>query len=295
MTVCNTAALRGLSNAFRKESTHALKRIWSDPMQLATDKMIARVDGHIGWMIFNNPTRRNAVSLAMREAMAQIFDTWAVDDDVRVLVMCGAGDKAFVSGADISEFKERRDNAAAAAEYAAASARASDAMERFEKPIIAMIRGYCIGGGLATALAADIRIAADDAQFGIPAARLGLGYQMAGLRKLTDVVGPAIASEIMFSARRFDAARALAVGLVNEVVPVAELEASTRQLAGEIVANAPLTIRASKAAIKAIHGNPQEADLEHVDQLIKDCFDSEDYREGREAFAAKRAPVFKGR
>ena len=138
-------------------------------------------------MIFNNPARRNAVSLAMRQAMKEIFEAYQQDDEVRVLVMMGAGDKAFVSGADISEFKEKRDNAEAQAEYAQASAKATDAMEAFDKPIIAMIRGFCIGGGLATALGADIRIASSDSQFAIPAAKLGLGYAFEQLRKLYDL------------------------------------------------------------------------------------------------------------
>jgi len=264
-------------------------------MKLATDKMIARKDGHIGWMIFNNPERRNAVSLAMREAMAQIFETWQEDAEVRVLIMRGAGDKAFVSGADISEFKEKRNDAEAAAAYGEASARATQAMERFEKPIIAMIRGYCIGGGLATALGADLRVASQDSQFGIPAARLGLGYNFPGLRRLCDVVGPTVAAEILFTARRLPAARALDVGLVNEVVAAEELESTVRGYAEEIAANAPLTIRASKATIKEIYKDARERDLERIETLIKECFDSEDYREGREAFAAKRVPQFKGR
>lgn len=263
-------------------------------MQLNTDRMIARKEDGIGWMIFNNPARRNAVSLAMREAMVQIFEAYRHDDEVRVLIMTGAGDKAFVSGADISEFKEKRDNAQMQAEYAKISHRASEAMRAFDKPIIAMIRGFCIGGGLATALGADFRIASDDSQFGIPAARLGLGYSMPQLKLLTDVVGPAHASEILFTGRRYSAAKALQIGLVNEVTSVAALESTVREYAAEIARNAPLTIRAAKATIRELYktGEPDEA---RIDELIKACFDSEDYREGRDAFAEKRSPVFKGR
>ena len=264
-------------------------------MKLATDKIIARREGGIGWLIFNNPERRNAVNLAMREAMAQVFESWRANDEVRVLIMRGAGDKAFVSGADISEFKDKRNNADAAAEYARASARASEAMARFDKPIVAMIRGYCIGGGLNTALAADLRIASDDSQFGIPAARLGLGYNFPGLRRLCDVVGPAVASELLFTARRLPAARALAVGLVNEVVPAPALEECVRGYAQDIADNAPLTIKASKATIGEIYKDARDRDLARIDALIKACFDSDDYKEGREAFAGKRAPEFRGR
>jgi enoyl-CoA hydratase len=263
-------------------------------MQLATDKMIARKENGIGWMIFNNPARRNAVSLAMRQAMVEIFESYQADPDVRVLIMCGAGDKAFVSGADISEFKEKRDNAEAAAEYAAVSARSTSAMEAFDKPIIAMIRGFCIGGGLATALGADIRIASDDSQFGIPAAKLGLGYNFDYLRKLTDVVGPAFASEILFAGRRMDAQRALAMGLINNVVSVADLESTVLSLASEIANNAPLTVKASKETIKQIRKDEKTRDLALVEQLIKNCFDSADYKEGRAAFGEKRTPVFRG-
>ncbi|MCP5155305.1 MAG: enoyl-CoA hydratase/isomerase family protein [Ectothiorhodospiraceae bacterium] len=264
-------------------------------MQLATDKMIARKADGIGWMIFNNPERRNAVSLAMREAMAQIFDAFRKDDEVRVLVMRGAGEKAFVSGADISEFEDKRNNADAAAVYAEASARATDAMQRFDKPLIAMIHGYCIGGGLGTALGADMRIASEDAQFAIPAAKLGLGYGFSALRQLTDVVGPAIASEILFTGRRMPASRALAVGLVNLVVPADQLEATVVEYASEIAANAPLTVKASKATIGQIRKDPSDRDVDRVETLIKACFDSEDYQEGRRAFMEKRKPQFRGR
>lgn len=264
-------------------------------MELATDKMIARKADGIGWMTFNNPARRNAVSLAMREAMTQVFTEWREDPEVRVMVMLGAGDKAFVSGADISEFKEKRDNAEAAAEYAAASARSTRAMADFDKPLIAMIRGFCIGGGLATALGADIRIASDDAQFAIPAARLGLGYTFEYLRQLVDVVGPANASEILFAGRRMNAERALGMGLVNQVVPVAELEATVTSMAHEIANNAPLTIKASKDTIRQILKDAGDRDMARIQSLLSACFDSEDYKEGRAAFAEKRPPVFKGR
>lgn len=264
-------------------------------MQLKTDKMIAEKDGAIGWMVFNNPERRNAVSLAMREAMVEIFEEYGRDDDVRVLVLRGAGDRAFVSGADISEFKDRRGDADAEAIYAETSTRANQAMAAFEKPIIAMIRGFCVGGGLATALGCDLRIAADDAQFGIPAARLGLGYGYASLKQLADVVGPAYAKQILFTGRRMDARKALEIGLVNEVVPADELEATVRDWAEQIASNAPLTVKTAKATVGEIYRDAAERDLVRIERMVKACFDSRDYREGREAFMEKRQPVFEGR
>ena len=264
-------------------------------MKLNTDKMIVEKDGSIGWMIFNNPERRNAVSLAMREAMVTIFEAFARDDEVRVLVLRGAGDKAFVSGADISEFKDKRGNAEAEALYAEAADRSRRAMEAFDKPIIAMINGFCVGGGLATAIACDLRIASDTSQFGIPAAKLGLGYGYANLKQLTDVVGPASAKEILFTGRRFSAEKALRMGLVNELVSADRLEAAVRDYAEEIAGNAPLTVKAAKATIGEVYKRESEKDLAAIEAMVKQCFDSRDYREGREAFMEKRKPVFVGR
>jgi enoyl-CoA hydratase/carnithine racemase len=264
-------------------------------MELKTDRMIAEKDGGIGWMIYNNPARRNAVNLAMREAAAQIYEAYAKDDDVRVLVIRGSGDKSFVSGADISEFKDKRQDSKGEEAYQAAVQRAQQAAAAFDKPVIAMIQGYCIGGGVNVALETDIRIAADNSTFAVPAARLGLGYGYAGLKRLVNVVGPAYAREIMFTARRFDAARALAMGLVNCVVPVGELEDTVRRYAADIAANAPLTIKTAKAAIDAIAKDPAERDLKKIEAMTKACFDSADYAEGRKAFMEKRKPVFTGR
>jgi enoyl-CoA hydratase/carnithine racemase len=264
-------------------------------MQLKTDKMIASKDNGIGWMIFNNPERRNAMSLAMREAMAEIFDTFAKDDEVRVLVLRGAGGKAFVSGADISEFKEKRNSADAEALYGEAVARSRKAMLAFDKPIIAMIEGFCVGGGMATALDCDIRLASDDSEFAIPAARLGLAYSFENLRQLSAVVGPAYAKQILFTGSRLPAKKALEIGLVNDVVPRADLEGRVRAMAGEIVANAPLTIKSAKFTIGEVYKDESIRDLKRVDTLMKACFDSQDFKEGREAFMEKRKPNFQGR
>ena len=264
-------------------------------MQLKTDKMIARKEDGVGWLIFNNPDRRNAVSMAMWEAVGEAMEDFQADDDIRVVVMAGAGDKAFVSGADISEFAKNRNSAASEALYNEASAKAHRGMANLQKPLIAMIQGFCIGGGVAVALAADIRIAADDTQYAVPAARLGLGYGYGGLKNLTDLVGPAMAKEIFFTARRFTAAEAMAMGLVNRVVPVDQLEALVDEYTTMIKDNAPLTIRAAKATVREVLKDPDKRGMAALDEMIKTCFDSEDFTEGRTAFMEKRRPNFKGR
>lgn len=264
-------------------------------MKLNTDKMIAEKDGGIGWMTFNNPARRNATSLEMWEAVDTILADFAADDSIRVVVMKGAGDKAFVAGADISQFEKTRSNAAAAESYAKTSEQARATMENFEKPLIAMIRGYALGGGLAVAMRADIRIAADDAQLGIPAARLGIAYAFDSLDKLVQLVGPSKAKEILMTARRYPAEEALAMGLVNRVVPVADLETETRALCATIIDNAPLSILANKAIINETQKDPDQREPGLVQRVTARCFDSEDYIEGRRAFMEKRKPVWKGR
>jgi len=265
-------------------------------LQLATDKMIGRIDADgIGWAIFNQPERHNALSLAMWQGLADVLETFAARDDVRVVVMRGAGGKAFVSGADISEFETSRSNAAQKETYAQVAGRATRRLARFEKPIVALVEGFCIGGGLATALAADVRFATPDSRFGIPAARLGLGYEYDGLAKLARIVGPANARDIMFSARFLDAAEARAMGLVNFVADRAGIEAAVIDYARTIAANAPLTVAAAKAAIDAWERGGREEEVAAVRAMVDACFDSGDYREGRAAFREKRRPVFKGR
>ena len=264
-------------------------------MQLRTDRMIARKEGGIGWMIFNSPARRNAVSYEMWQAIPEILDDFTRDEAVRVVVMRGEGGKAFVSGADISEFEEKRGTAEAVAVYNEAGAAAHRAMLSLEKPLVAMIEGFCIGGGVAVAIDADIRIASEDAQFAIPAARLGLGYGYDGVKTLMDLVGPSYVKEIFFTARRFSAAEALQMGLVNRVVPVDRLETTVRDYAETIAANAPLTIRAVKATVREAVKNPEERDLAKIDRMVQDCFASRDYVEGRTAFMEKRKPAFRGR
>jgi len=264
-------------------------------LKLDTDKMIARIEDGIGWMIFNQPEKRNAMSLAMRQAVPKILDEFQRNDDVRVVVMTGAGDKAFVSGADISEFDEQRATPEQIAAYNKQTEQSGQAYNNLQKPLIAMIRGFCIGGGLATALKADLRYAADNSEFGIPAARLGLGYGYDAVRGIMDFVGPAYAAEILFTARRFKAPDALRMGLVNGVLPAAELEAYVRATAAAIAENAPLTIKLAKASIREHRKDPANRDLALCQQLLDNCMSSADYIEGRHAFLEKRKAQFKGR
>jgi enoyl-CoA hydratase len=260
-----------------------------------TDKMLSRKEGHVGHLIFNNPQRRNAVSLEMWEATARILDDFGNDDDVRVVVLSGAGDKAFVSGADISRFENERANEEAIARYNQAVERANAAIYDYPKPTIAMIRGFCIGGGVGLALSCDLRICSDDSRFAVPAAKLGLGYPYHGLKKLVDVVGPAFAKEIFYTARQFDAEEARAMGLVNRVVKADELEAYVKKYADTIGENAPMTIATTKFIIGEVVKDESQRDLTKCAALVKECFESADYTEGRRAFMEKRPPQFTGR
>jgi len=264
-------------------------------LKLDTDKMIAEKDGAIGWVTFNNPERRNAMSLEMWSALATILDAYEADDEIRVIVMKGAGDKAFVSGADISQFEKERADAAAAERYNQISNAGRQRLSSIEKPLIAMVRGFCMGGGLAIAMAADLRFAAAGSQFGIPAAKLGIAYGADGLNRLYQLVGPSAALDILFSARRLDAEEALSIGLINKVVAPDALEGFVRDYAATLSINAPLSIRASKLTIRELGKAPDERDHELLKKLMQQCFDSADYTEGRKAFMEKRKPVFTGR
>ncbi|HEX3919285.1 MAG TPA: enoyl-CoA hydratase, partial [Caulobacteraceae bacterium] len=263
-------------------------------MDLGVEKLIGRKDGAIGWMIFNNPERRNAVSLDMWRAIPDVLAAFEADPEVRVIVFTGAGERAFVAGADISQFEAERSDASAEQRYSSASAAATVAMSGLSKPSIAMIRGYCIGGGLAVALTCDMRICTEESRFAIPAARLGLGYGFGGVKALIDVVGPSIAKEILFTARQFSAEEALRVGLVNRVAPAGELETLVRDYAAMIGANAPLTLRAAKLAAREAMRDPERRRLAEVEAAVAACFDSADFKEGRTAFMEKRSPQFRG-
>jgi enoyl-CoA hydratase len=258
-----------------------------------TERLQVRKEGAIGWIVFDNPERRNAVSVDMWEAIPKALAGFEADAEVRVVVLMGAGDKAFVSGADISQFEKQRSGPEAVQRYEELAEGAQAKLQGFEKPTIAMIRGYCLGAGLNIAAICDLRIAADDARLGIPAARMGLGYRASSMKNLIDLAGPANVREIMITARQFTAAEAKQMGLVHHVVPVAELEAFTRKFAGDIASNAPLTMRAAKRIIAEVAKRAYDQDKSRA--WVKECFDSEDYQEGRKAFMEKRKPVFKGK
>jgi len=263
-------------------------------MELKTTKMLAEVDDGIGWVTFNNPERRNAISLEMWEALGTILESFQHDPEVRVVVMKGAGGKAFVSGADISEFEKSRSNAEQRRQYGETTANANRWLAQIDKPLLAMIEGYCIGGGLATALAADVRFATPDSTFGIPAAKLGLGYEYGGLKTLSNLVGPSRAKDIMITARFLPAQEALDIGLINFVESRDDILEKVRAYAALIVANAPLTVKAAKAAVNEAMKDSGKRDLNAIGKLVNECFDSNDYKEGRSAFMEKRKPQFKG-
>jgi enoyl-CoA hydratase/carnithine racemase len=252
-------------------------------------------EGALGWLIFDHPERRNAISHEMWLALPGAAGTLGRDPEVRVVLLRGAGEVAFVSGADISEFEGMRTGADAASAYEETTGRAFGALANLDKPVIAMIHGFCVGGGMATALAADLRYAADDAVFAIPAARLGLAYHAGGIQALEQLVGPSTAKEILFGARRYPAAEARALGLVNRVFPKADLEREVREIAAGIAANAPLTLRSVKILVRELGRDVASRDRAAMSESIQRCFESADYKEGVRAFLEKRPPRFQGR
>jgi enoyl-CoA hydratase len=259
-----------------------------------SDKMLSRKEGGVGIVTFNNPERHNAVSLEMWEATKHILDSFAADADIRVVVLTGAGGKAFVSGADISQFASVRASLEASRAYNVKAEAAYASIYEFPKPTIAMIRGYCIGGGLGLATCCDLRIASDNSRFAVPAAKLGLGYGYVGLKRLVDIVGPSFAKEIFYTARQFDAQEALTMGLVNRVVPGAELENTVKGITDMISANAPLTLKAVKITVGEMLKDESKRNIARTTEAVEQCFASRDFTEGRTAFMEKRKPVFTG-
>jgi enoyl-CoA hydratase/carnithine racemase len=258
-----------------------------------SDVVVVR-DGPVLTLTLDRPERRNALDPGLLHDLSSAIDEAAADDDVRVVVLSGAGGRAFVSGADISKFEHERSSAEAVAYYDATTARIFDRLHGFPKPTIAQITGSCVGGGVALAVCCDLRICGESARFAIPAAKLGVGYGFAGLRRLVDLIGPAFAKELFFTARLFTAAEAYAMGLVNRVVPDGEVEGCVADYARTIAANAPLTVAAVKAIVGEVLKDPAARDLARCEELVRTCFASRDYVEGREAFLEKRPPRFIG-
>jgi enoyl-CoA hydratase len=261
----------------------------------ADGKILKTITEGVGVVNFNNPEKRNAMSLEMWEGLGQALTELRDDPDVRVVVLVGAGDKAFVSGADISQFEKTRHNAAASEEYSKKSEAQRALLGNYPKPTIACIRGFCLGGGMQVAMLTDIRIAAEDSQFGIPAAKLGIAYGYDGLRNLVSLVGPSWARLIMYTGMRIASAEALRIGLVDRVLPNGELWDATMEIARTISGNAPLAIKAAKITIAQVLKDPAARDMAAIKQIGLECMDSEDFREGRRAFMEKRKPQFKGK
>jgi enoyl-CoA hydratase/carnithine racemase len=261
----------------------------------ADGKILQSVNDGVGVITFNNPEKRNAMSLDMWEGLGNALIELRDNPDIRVVIMVGAGDKAFVSGADISQFEKTRHNAEASEEYSKKSEAQRALLANYPKPTIACIRGFCLGGGMQVAMLADIRVASDNSQFGIPAAKLGIAYGYDGLRNLVSLVGPSWARLIMYTGMRIDSAEAVRIGLVDRVLPDAQLWDATMEIARTISGNAPLAIKAAKITIAQVLKDPDKRDMDAIKQIGSDCMDSEDFREGRRAFMEKRKPQFRGR
>ncbi|HSV51092.1 MAG TPA: enoyl-CoA hydratase [Burkholderiaceae bacterium] len=260
-----------------------------------TERVQAWLDGSTLHIRFNNPARHNALSVDMWEAVPPLLKRAQQDDRVRLVVFSGAGEKAFVSGADISQFEDMRAAREAVSRYEAMAEETLMGIHDFPKPTLACIRGYCIGGGVNVAISCDIRIASTDSVFAIPAARLGLGYRYSAMKNLVDLIGPGAAKDLFFTARRVDAVEARTMGLVSRVCPPEALDGLLGEYAAAMADNAPLTVAAGKAITREILKPSPELDMALCQSLIRGCFESADYTEGRNAFMQKRKPVFIGR
>jgi enoyl-CoA hydratase len=262
---------------------------------MAEGRIVAQKDGQVGRVIFDNVAKHNAVSKAMWDQLGDTMEAYDADDDVRVIVLEGAGDKAFVSGADISKFQDERANLEAVKEYGESVNRGYGAVQHSIKPTIAKIRGYCYGGGAGISICTDIRICSDNSSFCIPAAKLGVGYGPENTKVLVDLVGPSFAKEIFYTGRRFDAEEARMMGLVNRVVPFAELDDYVQGYTYMMTSNAPLSLRATNLIVNELVKDESKRDMALCAQLVEDCSKSEDLEEGRRAFMEKRKPAFMGR
>jgi len=257
--------------------------------------LIIRRDGAVATVLFSNTPKMNAVTYDMWRAVPETFAALDADPAVRAIVVAGDGDKAFISGADISQFEKLRSTADAQAVYNAAVEESYLAPVRCSKPVIARIRGICMGGGLGFAASCDLRFCSDDAVFRMPAARLGLGYGAAGIRRFMHVIGTANTLDVFLSARKFGAAEALRMGFVSQVVPAANLEKTVADYCRMMAENAPLTVAAAKFAVQQWMKDPTDRDLAKAQKMVDTCFASADHKEGRAAFMEKRIPNFTGR
>jgi enoyl-CoA hydratase len=261
----------------------------------SSERVQAWLDGRTLHIRFNNPAKHNALSVDMWEAVPPLLDAARDDDRVRLVVFSGAGEKSFVSGADISQFEDMRAAREAVAYYEKMAEKTLMGIHDFPKPTLACIRGYCIGGGINVAISCDLRIASTDSVFSIPAARLGLGYRYSAMKNLVDLVGPGAAKDLFFTARRIDAGEAKSIGLVSRTCAPQELEALLAEYTQAMADNAPLTVMAGKAIMGEILKPSPDLDMDKCTSLIRGCFESADYTEGRTAFMQKRKPVFTGR
>ena len=258
-------------------------------------EIVTRVDGAVATVLFTNPAKMNAMTYDMWQAVPKVFAELDANPAVRVVICAGDGDKAFISGADISQFEKLRGTVESQIVYNKAVENAYLAPMNCSKPVIARVRGICIGGGLGFAAACDLRICSEDAVFRMPAARLGLGYSPSGVRRFMNVLGAANTIDIFTTARKFDAREALRMGFVSQVVPVAALEKTVADYCKLVAENAPLTVAAAKYAVQQWQKDEKDRDLARAMKMVEACFASEDHKEGRKAFMEKRTPEFKGR
>lgn len=263
--------------------------------QSPTERVETWLDASTLHIRFNNPARHNALSVDMWQAIPPLLAEAEVDERVRLIVFSGAGDKAFVSGADISQFEDMRAAREAVARYEIIAEAALTGIYRFSKPTLACIRGFCVGGGVNVAISCDLRIASSDSVFFIPAARLGLGYRHSAMKNLVDLIGPGAAKDLFFTARKIDADEAMSLGLISRVCAPGVLPALLLEYTTALADNAPLTVRAAKVVIREILKQAPDFDAELCQRVIRGCFESEDYAEGRHAFMEKRKPAFTGK